>query len=77
MFDLKIVSETRIIMDEAVKSVIIDGESSEYELLSFHADTVGILRRGDIIIDNNFKVPVLAGVVSFYDNKCLILVQEA
>ena len=76
MFDLKIISDRRIIYDDTALSVTMDGESSEYEFLTFHADTMGVLRQGNIVIDNKFKIPIQNGIVSFWDNHCTIIVEE-
>ncbi|MEI8344927.1 MAG: hypothetical protein WCG06_02525 [Candidatus Omnitrophota bacterium] len=77
MFDLKIVSDRRVIFDDTAANVMVDGESTEYEFLSFHAETMGVLRKGNILIDNKYKVSISAGVVSFCDNKCVMIVEEA
>ena len=77
MFDLTIVTPRRVVFESAVSHVLIDGDDSEYEFMSFHARTIGVLREGDIIIDNKTSIPVRAGIVSFNDNKCLILAEEA
>jgi F0F1-type ATP synthase epsilon subunit len=76
MFDLTIIGETRVVFSDTASSLFLDGENTEYEFLSFHADTVGILRKGNIVIDNQYKIPVRGGVAVFRDNKCLVLVQE-
>lgn len=76
MFDLTIITPKKVLFEDAVERVLIDGDESEYELLSFHAKTLGILREGDIIINNKIAIPVKAGIVSFDDNKCLILAEE-
>ncbi|MBP9732935.1 MAG: hypothetical protein KBD07_01015 [Candidatus Omnitrophica bacterium] len=77
MFDLMVVTPKKILFNDAVERVLIDGDESEYELMSFHSKTLGLLREGDIIINNKIAIPVRAGIVSFDDNKCLILAEEA
>ena len=76
MFDLTIVTPKRVIFEDAVERVLVDGDDSEYELMSFHSKTLGILREGDIVINNKIAIPIKAGIVSFNDNKCLILAEE-
>ena len=56
MFDLKIISPKRIIFEDAVGRVQIDGDEGEYELLSFHAHIIGVLRAGKIIINDKKAV---------------------
>lgn len=76
MFDLTVVSPQRIIFDDAVSKIWIDGDDSEYELLPFHSHLMGVVRSGRIIVDDKKAIPVRKGVVQFYENKCLILVEE-
>ena len=76
MFDLMITSPKRVLFDDAVNHVFLDGDDVEYELLSFHAHLVGVLREGLIVIDNKKAIPIKKGIVRFYENKCTILVEE-
>ena len=76
MFDLTIITPERILFKDAVDRVFLDGDDTEYELLSFHASLLGVLRRGQIVIDNKKAIPIQAGVVKFFENKCVILIQE-
>lgn len=76
MFDLTVVTPKRVLFEDAVERVLVDGDESEYELMSFHAKTLGLLREGDIIINNRIAIPIKAGIVSFNDNKCIILAEE-
>lgn len=76
MFDLTIISPQRILFDDAVERVFLDGDDSEYELLSFHAHLIGVLREGKIIINNKSVIRIRKGVVNFYENRCMILVEE-
>lgn len=65
-----------MIYDDTASSVVLDGENSEYEFLTFHADTVGVLRQGTVVIDNKYKIPIQNGIVTFWDNKCTLIVEE-
>jgi len=76
MFDLQVIGQKRTIFNGTAKSVWVDGVESEFEFLSFHAEAVGILRKGEIVIDNRRMIPIQSGVVNFANNKCLILVEE-
>jgi hypothetical protein len=76
MFDLTIMGEGRVIFKDTATAVLLDGESTEYEFMSFHADTIGVLRKGNIVIDNSYKVPIQGGIAVMCENKCLIIVEE-
>lgn len=68
-------SHTTLLFDDAVHSVTLDGTDTDYEILSFHKDVLGVLRRGDVVIDSKFKMPIERGLVSMINNKCVILVE--
>lgn len=76
MFDLRIIGIQKDVFKDAVKSVRLDGTDTEFEILSFHANLAAVLRKGQIVIDGKKKVSILRGLVSFYDNRCTILVEE-
>ena len=76
MFDLMIISPQRVLFNDAVNRVFLDGDDGEYESLSFHAHLVGILQQGSVIIDEKKAFPINKGIVQFYENKCTILVEE-
>ena len=76
MLDLTIVSPKRVLFNDAVNKVLLDGDESEYELLSFHAHLMSVLRQGNIVIDDKKVIPIQKGIAKFYENKCLILVEE-
>ncbi len=77
MLDLTVISPKRVIFNDAVTNLFLDGPSVEYEILSYHVHFMGILRAGKIIINNKLGIAIKKGVVQFYENKCVILVEEA
>ena len=76
MFDLKVVSKDRLLFEGTINRVRIEGEESDFEIMSFHADVAGILRKGMIVVDNKYMIVAKKGMVSFHNNKCVILVEE-
>lgn len=76
MFDLTVISPKRVLFDDAVNHLFLDGDDTEYELLSFHAHLIGVLREGRIIINNRKAIPIKKGIIRFYENRCSILVEE-
>ena len=76
MFDLKVISKEKLLFEDAVERVQVEGLGSDYELLSFHADVAGLLGQGRIVIDSQYQVNILKGLVSFHNNRCIILVDE-
>ena len=76
MFDLTVISPKRVLFNDAVNHVFLDGDDTEYELLGFHAHLVGVLKQGRIVIDNKKTISIQKGIVRFYENRCTVLVEE-
>ncbi|OVE74261.1 hypothetical protein BVX94_00870, partial [bacterium B17] len=58
------------------KSVFLNGDMAEFELMDHHAPIVSLIRPGDVIIDWKMKIPVKEGMVKFDKNECMILVEQ-
>ena len=76
-FKCFIISPNKLIYDNEVQSVFLTGDSGEYELLAYHYPLLGVLVKGDVVIDGKEKIPINQGVVRFYANECTILVEES
>lgn len=59
-----------------IESLFITGDHGEYELLPYHYPVLGILKVGSIIINWREAVPVKFGILRFFANDCVILVEE-
>jgi len=75
-FRLTIISPKNLIFENNVTSLFIIGDRSEYELLAYHYPLVGLIQKGDIIIDWKRRIPVRSGILRFFANECTILVEE-
>ncbi len=75
-FKLTIMNPEKTIFEGSAKSVFLDGDKAEYELLPYHSPTIGVLKEGEIIIDNEKSLPIKQGIVRFYNNECLILAEQ-
>ena len=75
-FKCIIMSPKSLIYENEVQSIFLTGDRGEYELLAYHYAVLGILKQGSIIINWKDSVPIKAGVVRFYANECIILVEE-
>ncbi|MDE2028789.1 MAG: hypothetical protein KGJ11_09650, partial [Candidatus Omnitrophica bacterium] len=74
-FRCVILSPKNLIFQSNVKSLYIIGDRSEYELLAYHYPLIGLVQRGDIIIDWKQRIPVGSGILRFFANECTILVE--
>ena len=75
-FKCIIISPDALIYSNEVQSVFLTGDRGEYELLAYHYPLLGVLQKSDVIINWNEKVPINGGVVRFYANECVIMIEE-
>ena len=76
-FRCTILSLKNVIFENEVNSLFIIGDRSEYELLAYHYPLIGLVQKGDIVIDWQRRIPVRSGILRFFANECTILVEEA
>jgi F0F1-type ATP synthase epsilon subunit len=75
-FKLAVITPEALLYQNQVESVFITGDTGEYELLPYHFPLVGILAEGNIIINWKEAIPIRFGIVKFFANDCIILVEE-
>ncbi|MCA9408318.1 MAG: hypothetical protein KC733_06490 [Candidatus Omnitrophica bacterium] len=75
-FKFVILSPNRIIYQNDIQSLFITGDKGEYEILAYHYPLLGVLKKGNIIINWNEEILLPGGVLKFYANECVILVEE-
>ena len=75
-FRCTILSPKNVIFEKEVSSLMIIGDRSEYELLAYHYPLIGLVQKGDIIIDWSKRIPIRSGILRFFANECTILVEE-
>ena len=75
-FKISIMTPDSLLYQNEVESVFITGDLGEYELLPYHYPILGILAQGNIIINWREVVPVKFGILKFFANDCIILVEE-
>ena len=69
-------SPKNVVFESEVNSLFIIGDRSEYELLAYHYPLIGLLAKGEIVVDWQRRIPVQSGIVRFFANECTILVEE-
>ncbi len=77
IFKCVILSPNSLVYQNEIHSLFLTGDKGEYEILAYHYPLLGVLRRGDIIINWEERLPIGGGVIRFYANECTILVEEA
>lgn len=71
-----ILSPNRLIYENEIQSIFLRGDQGEYEILAYHYPLLGVLTKGNIVINWKEKIPVEGGVVRFFANECTILIEE-
>ena len=75
-FKCIVLSPDNLIYENEVESVFLTGDEGEYELLAYHYPLLGVLSKSDIVINGKEKIPIQNGVVRFFANECIILIEE-
>ena len=75
-FKCVILSPNKVILEKEVNSVFLTGDTGEYELLAYHFPLLGVLVKSNIVINGQEKIPIQGGIVRFFANECVIMVEE-
>lgn len=75
-FKCIILSPKELIYENEIQSLFLTGDQGEYEILAYHYPLLGALKESDIIINWNERIPISGGVVRFFANECIIMVEE-
>ena len=76
LFKISILNAKRLIFSGEAKSVFLQGDETEYEILPYHSPLMGVLKKGEILIDGEISIPIEKGMVKFLENECVILAEE-
>ena len=74
-FKCTILSPNELIYENQIQSVFLKGDRGEFEILAYHYPLIGVLSEGDIIIDWKESIPIKGGVVRFFANECVVLLE--
>jgi F-type H+-transporting ATPase subunit epsilon len=75
-FKISIMTPEALLYQGQVESAFFTGDQGEYELLPYHYPVLGILSQGNIIVNWREAVPIKFGLVRFFANDCIVLVEE-
>ena len=75
-FKCIVLSPKNLIFESEVQSLFLSGDKGEFELLAYHYPLLGVLRKGNIIVNWNQSIPIKGGVIRFFANECTILIEE-
>ena len=75
-FKLSVMTPDSLLYQKEVESVFFTGDQGEYEILPYHYPVLGVLKEGNIIVNWSEAIPLKFGVVKFFANDCIVLVEE-
>jgi len=75
-FKISIMTPEALLYQNEVESAFFTGDQGEYELLPYHYPVLGILKQGNVILNWRDAVPIKFGIVKFFANDCIVLVEE-
>ena len=75
-FKCIIISPQQLIYENEIQSIFLTGDRGEYEILAYHYPLIGVLKKSKLIINWNEQIPIEKGVVKFFANECIIMVEE-
>lgn len=75
-FKCIILTPNDLLYENEIESIFLTGDKGEYELMAYHYPLLGVLKEGDVVINNKERIPIKGGVVRFFANECIILVEE-
>ncbi|MFA6636323.1 MAG: hypothetical protein WCV56_04385 [Candidatus Omnitrophota bacterium] len=74
-FGLLIMDPDRVIFEGKVSSLFLKGDTGEFEILPFHYPVLSLLAEGDIVIDWKSVLAIKSGILRFFMNECVIIVE--
>lgn len=76
-FKCTVMTPDKLVFENEIYSLFITGDRGEYELLPYHYPVLGIIKESNIIVNWKQSIPVKAGVLRFFANDCIILIEQA
>lgn len=75
-FSLKVLNPKHVVFEGMAESVFLPGDAGEFELLAHHVPIVSLLMEGEIVVDWKTRIPIKRGMVRYFDEECVILLEE-
>jgi len=76
MFHVTILNPKHVVFEGDADSVFLPGGQGEFEILTFHAPIMSLLKPGKVVVDWKTSIPIRNGMVKFDQNGCVVLVEE-
>jgi len=75
-FQLRVLNPKHVVFEGTVESVFLPGDAGEFELLAYHVPIMSLLKEGEIVVDWKTRIPIRKGMVRYFNEECVILLEE-
>lgn len=75
-FKISVMTPEALLYQNEVESAFFIGDQGEFELLPYHYPILAVLEQSSIILNWREAVPIKFGLVKFFANDCIVLVEE-
>lgn len=76
MFNIIILNPKKVLFEGMGKSVFLQGDRGEFEVMPYHCSIVSLLKAGSISIDAKKRLKIKGGIAKFHNNELVVLVEE-
>jgi F-type H+-transporting ATPase subunit epsilon len=74
-FKLSVMNPDKMIFEGNVTTLFLSGNEGEFELLPFHYPVLSLLKKGEVVIDWKYSIAIKRGLIKFFKNDCVIMVE--
>jgi len=75
MFHVTILNPKQVLFEGEARSVFLQGDEGEFEILDYHAPIMSLLRKGKIVIDGGKYLAIKGGAAHFEQNNLVVLAE--
>lgn len=75
LFKLAVMNPDKMIFEGDASHIFLPGETGEFELLPYHYPVLSLLKQGNIIIDWKYSIAIKKGLIKFFKNDCIVIVE--
>lgn len=76
-FRIEIMDPDRVIYEGEISYLFCTGDQGQFELMPYHYPVLSVLQAGEMILDWEFTLSIKKGIVRFFKNECVVIVELA
>ncbi|MCD4779209.1 MAG: hypothetical protein K8S27_01480 [Candidatus Omnitrophica bacterium] len=75
-FKCIVLSPRKLIYQNEIQSIFLSGDQGEFEILAYHYPLLSVIKPSNLIINWSEAIPIRGGVLRFFANECVIMVED-